>query len=273
MTDTRSDTRAVLAACRRLLRPVMRILLRHGVMYREFADLIKALYVEVASAEFGLRGRPTNVARTSLLTGLDRKEIKRLRDAARAPELAPASDQSRQSRLARVLSAWHQDPAFGAEGEPEPLPVNAAGGPSIAALVRAYGGDVPVSTVLKELVRIGAVTEQPDGRYRPIRRYYMPLQADTAALARAGSVLEDIGATVAHNLLRSPAAAARFEGRATNVMMDADAIKAFRQYVEEQGQQFLERIDEWLTAHESRDAPAGERLRLGLGLYWIEDHR
>ena len=83
-------------------------MIKHGVMHREFVELTKEIYVEIASSDYGLRGRPTNAARMALLTGLDRKEVRRIRkkldQGAAAPEPA-----HQQDRIARVLAGWHQD--------------------------------------------------------------------------------------------------------------------------------------------------------------------
>ena len=258
----------LLAACRRLLRPVVRILLRHGVTYRQLATLCKELYVEVASADYGLRGRPTNVSRTALLTGLDRKEVKRLRDTYAGKLSEP---KRRQDRISRVLSAWFQDPRYAAAGKPNALPFESVTGPNFVALVDGYGGDVPPKALLKELKRAGAVTQDDQGLLHAVTRYYMPAHTEAAALERAGSVLEDLGNTVAHNLFRRSESEARFERRATNTMMDARSAKAFREFLERDGQQFLERADAWLSLHEGSAATTGNRVRLGVGLYGIEE--
>jgi len=55
-----------------------------GITWKDFAELAKATYVEVATQEFGKRGRPTNVSRTAVLTGLARREV---RKAARGDSL------------------------------------------------------------------------------------------------------------------------------------------------------------------------------------------
>jgi hypothetical protein len=56
--------------------------------------------------------------------------------------------------------------------------------------------------------------------------------------------------------------------------MPADAVPAFAQLLEKEAQTFLERVDEWLTAHENkpnRAHTAGPAIRLGIGLYQIQD--
>lgn len=261
----------VLAACRQLLRPIVRLLLRYGVMQRDFSELCKEVFVEVATREYGLQGRPTNVSRTALLTGLDRKEVRRIRELLDAT-VDDSQSPSRQDRLTRVLSGWHQDPEFSRDGVPLELPMaGLAAEASFTALVQRYGGDVPAVALLKELKRAGAVAEQAE-RLRALTRYYMPAATDAAALQRAGGVLEDLGNTVVHNLLPAPREPQpRFEGRATNPTIAPAALPEFRELLEQRGQAFLEEIDAWLTAHEAAPDDATPRLRLGVGIYGIQD--
>ena len=70
----------VLNAFLLVMRPVVRILLRYGIGYREFAEITKTAFVDIASSDFGIRGRPTNISRVAVMTGLTRKEVRRLRD-------------------------------------------------------------------------------------------------------------------------------------------------------------------------------------------------
>jgi hypothetical protein len=82
-------------------------------------------------------------------------------------------------------------------------------------------------------------------------------------------VLADLATTVEHNLSREPREPTRFEGRAQNRHIDPRHLPAFRGFVEREAQGFLERVDEWLSAHE---APTTEpALRLGVGVYAIQD--
>ena len=73
------DRCAVVQTCRVLLRPIASLLLKCGMTWREFSELSKGVFVAVASDEHGLNGRPTNVSRVSILTGVSRKEIARVR--------------------------------------------------------------------------------------------------------------------------------------------------------------------------------------------------
>jgi len=261
--------RPILTACRTWLRPVARWLLRSGVTWKEFAELSRNVFVATASEEFGIRGRPTNVSRVALLTGLARREVRRERVAA---ALAPAAEEA-LNHASRVLSGWHLDADFLDElGRPRVLPATGDGA-TFATLLKRYAGDIPTTALVKELLRAGSI-ERVDGRsYRVLRRYYMPRPMDGKSVERAGSVLADIVATVEHNLSRSAAEPARFEGRAQNRYVDPRNLPAFRAFLEREGQGFLERVDDWLTAHEVPAHAAGDtpRLRLGVGVYAIND--
>ena len=265
---------SALAACRAVLRPLVRMLLKHGVMHKEFVELSKEIYVDVARREYGLRGRPTNVSRVVLLTGIGRKEVTRLRD--QLEQAGPADEQTatqgKQNRIARVLSGWHQDPDYlDAVGEPRVLPVEGPA-PSFEELVKRYGGDVPGVTIFRELKRTGAIRATNGDKIEVLRRNYRLDTADPDALTRAGSVLADIGNTVTHNLYHDAKEPTRFEARATNTNIPSSAMPAYRQFIYRQSQAFLETVDEWLTHHEIADADVSKTpvQRIGLGMYWIQ---
>jgi hypothetical protein len=149
------------------------------------------------------------------------------------------------------------------------LPASGVGA-TFATLVRRYAGDIPATALTKELLRSESIARGEDGLFRALRRFYMPRSMDGQAVERAGNVLADLASTVEHNLAREGSEPARFEGRAQNRHVDPRHLPAFRAFMEREGQAFLERCDEWLTAHEA-SAAAGPRVRLGVGIYAIQD--
>jgi hypothetical protein len=249
-----------------LLRPIVRLLLELGVSVKDFNEIAKQVYVDVASSEYGIRNRPTNASRVAILTGLSRREVARVRDTLQGdpPEF---SDES--TVLGRVLSGWHQDDAFTTNGVPDELP---AGGPrSLTALLERYAPDVPPTAVLKELNRVGAIEIGADGSARALMRYYMPLELDAASVERYGSVLSDLASTINHNVLDTEVRRRRFEGRAVNPRLGRADLDEFRGWLAERGQWFLEEVDAWLTAHELANDATEPALRIGAGLYFIAD--
>lgn len=267
MSDAKTTA---LTALRLVFRPVARIMLRAGINWRELTDVLKATYVEVATEDYGIRGRPTNISRVAILTGLSRKEVKRLRDLL---ETSSPEAFSRINSATRVLSGWHQDGDF-LDQSGNPMALEIQGEPvSFEALCRRFGGGIAASTMLKELKHVGAVAEQEDGKVIVMMRTYMPTMMDPERMLSSGSVLEDMGYTVAYNLDRSDEDPGRFERRATNTRIPATEVEAFRKFVEIEGQAFLERIDAWLSEHELDEGDDSESIRLGIGTYWIEGRK
>ncbi len=268
MTETRKPQ--VLRALRWLLRPIFRILLGAGVTWKEAAEVCKLTLVEVASRDFGLHGRPTNVSRVAIMTGLGRREVSRLRRELEAEE--PIALEA-MNAATRVLTGWHLDRDFQtADGKPRDLDSDdeTAG---FVALCHRYAGDVAAVTMQRELQRAGALELRSGGQLRVLQRYYMPSPLDPEAVIRAGSVISDLGSTVAFNLSRKPEAATRFEGRASNMHMRLVDTEEFRAFLELEGQAFLERTDAWLSEHEASDSAKARyrTTRMGVGVYQIHD--
>lgn len=261
--------RALLASIRLLLKPIVRLLLKGGVPFREFSDVAQAVYVDVATDEFGIRGRPTNVSRVSMLTGINRRSVAALRAAGRDEPAVAADYMSPGSRL---LSGWYQDPTYSAAGgEPRALLVE-GDSLSFQSLAREYAPDLPHIAVLKELKSAGAVEEMPDGRVIAVMRNYIPLQLDDKQIQLWGSFLHDVGNTLTYDVTRASEDAPRFVRRAINLRVKRSVLPAFRTFLGTQGQDFLVRIDNWLTQHQaSPDAGDSEVAKLGAGVFHIEE--
>ena len=252
------------------MRPIARLLIRGGVPFKDFVDLAKEAYVEVAGRDYGLRGRQTNTARVAILTGLSRKEVTRVRKALAAERTEETGGYA--NHASRVLAGWHQDEDFLDVGG-KPLPLNADDtAPSMDELLRRYGGDMPAGALLTELKHVDAVRSDEQGRLVANKRYYMPTHLEPSAIDRSGSVIADLAATVTHNLYRGDDVPSRFEGRATNLRVKRKALEAFSRLVEEEGEKLLYAMDDWLTRHEvGEDEPESAGIRLGVGVYLIED--
>ncbi len=115
--------KAVSAAVTNILRHLVRLLLRNGIPYRTFSDIAKRVYVDVATEEFGIPGRNQSKSRVSILTGLSRKEVLRVR---RLPSHDDLGAGARYNRAARVIAGWVRDRRFcNSSGNPSDLPFEA----------------------------------------------------------------------------------------------------------------------------------------------------
>ena len=123
-----------------LLRPLVKILLQHGISAAEFTEITHQVFVDVAENDFLIEGKKQSTARIAVLTGLHRTEVARLR---KLPETT-TEDEAWQfhNRAARVVSGWVRDENFQIRGEPKTLPIEGESG-SFSALVKQYSGGMP----------------------------------------------------------------------------------------------------------------------------------
>ncbi len=257
------------SSCRVILRPLASIFLRCGLTWKEFSDLAKSVFVQAATEEYGIKGRPTNVSRVSILTGISRKEVKRQRVLPEETSVA----KGKTTDATRVLSGWHQDPIYlSVESAPRTLPERGTE-PSFETLCTRYGGDISATTLLKELLKTQAVERTADGQLRALKRYYQPAAHDDELLLYASSRIKDLAETMNNNLFPDKMNAPRFEGYADNDRIAPDMVPKFREFLDKRGQAFLEEIDDWLTEHAADDNNTTDRIRLGIGLYAIEDNK
>ncbi len=267
-----ASTDQILQSTHQWLKPLIHVLLSCGITWKEFAELSKMTYVEVATENFGKRGRPTNVSRTAVLTGLVRRDVRKQRQILSE---APTPLAGYVTKASLVLSAWHLDPDFrDRRGRPAILRMAGKGCTFGALLERSGGCDVRPSTLLKELVSAGAVRIRADGRLQAMQRNYIPHAMDEQLIRLWGTVIADVAATYVHNLTRTPKTKKRFERAAVNDHLPKAAIPEFANLLEREGQAFLERIDQWLTTQERKPGSSKgrvETVRLGVGLYHIQD--
>ena len=231
---TPPDGARLQAPLARLLRPLVRLLVRAGVTFPALCDLLRELYVNVAEYDFALSGKEQTDSRVSLLTGIHRKEVRRLRGAGAPVSAVPAT----VSRTSRIIARWLADPAFTDEaGHPRPLPRTAeAGHPSFEALVASVTKDVRPRAVLDEWLDRGLVAEVAGGRLTLAEAAYVPGGGSDQQLYYFGRNLHDHVAAAVTNVLEpkprfleravhydglSPALARHLESRARELAMEA----------------------------------------------------
>lgn len=243
--------------------------LKCGMTWMEFAELSKSMFVQAATDEYGINGRPTNISRVSILTGISRKEVKRQRELI--SNEAPAKP-AKTTDATRVLSGWHQDPVYlDAKSNPRSMPEKGPA-PSFEALCQNYGGDIPTHAMLKELLKTKAVERLPDGGLGAISRFYQPAVHDDENLRWAVQMIRDLVETMNNNVFLDDTRSPRFGRKAENERIPKRAIPAFRRHLTERGQAFLEEIDDWLTEHvASETTETTECARIGVGMFAIEE--
>ncbi|WP_293763291.1 DUF6502 family protein [uncultured Aquitalea sp.] len=157
MSTPATPSPKLIRALRHLLAPLIRLLLSQGFGYPAFAELMKRVYVDVADKHFQLNGKQTD-SRISLLSGVHRKDVKRLREAAEAP--LDLTRDSHSSQSAQLLSVWMGDERFtDSQGQPLPLArlASQGGEKSFEFMAHDFNKDMRPRVFLDEWQRVGIV--------------------------------------------------------------------------------------------------------------------
>ena len=273
MTDSLRD--GLLTAYRVLMQPLVRILIRHGVSYNEFNEVLKNVFVEVAERDFGIPKRKPSQSRIAILTGLTRKEV--AKQKAILDGGAEIQDISNLNRVTRVLLGWHTDPDYtGPYGVPLELQFDSTDGVGFTALVRKYSGDMAARAMLDELLRVGAVEKIAAGSFKILTRAYVPESLHADALERLGGVIKNFVTTVEFNTEKSAPGSGRFERVVfADNGLKLELLPSFDRLLRTKGQQLLVELDNWLGAQEPTDADENNSVgtvRTGVGIYhFIEE--
>ncbi len=269
-----SVKQALLAAFRVLMGPLVRILLRQGISYAEYSEVAKAVYVEVALKDFKVTGRKATRTRIAVMTGLTRKEVKRVIDEAVKERFELKTS---FNRLGRVLVGWHTDAEFtGPYGMPLELQYETGnpGDATFSVLVKKHSGDMSPRSILDELIRVGAVRETDADWYRVMRREYIPEAKGTHTFERTGVVVRNFVNTVDFNMTKSAPGKGRFERHVTaDDGIRKEDLPKFDQYLRERCQALLEEMDNWLAGLPKPDPVQGDEvIHTGIGIYHYMSH-
>lgn len=267
-----SERPATHSMIKKALRPLVRLLLRNGVAYADFSALARQIFVEVASEDFGLPGRKQSVSRVSVLTGVNRKEVKRILDEPE--ESAPPEKEN--NRAARVISGWMRDSDFKTtKGKPRILGLgdaDAEGG--FEDLVKRYSGDMTSRAILDELERVGAVSvDKNKTKVKLLSNGYVPTASNEELLRLSGDSINDLLETIDHNF-KEDKDTTRLQLQLAYDDVPINGVELFRNLSNEKSLELLNYLDEFLATQDRSINPAvkGEgRYRTGLGIYYFEE--
>jgi len=256
----------------RMLRAVVRHLIAQGITHPALTQMLRAIYLEVAEAEFALAFKRQTDSRLSLLTGLNRKEISRLR-RVRQPAHAPIVVED--TLITHVIGRWMAGPPYAdADGTPRRLPYEStrASVASFARLVRDLSVDIPVRSVLDELLRVGVVALLPQGDVELRREAHIPSEDAAAKLTFLGTDPAELFDTIMHNIEHPDAP--RLQRKVVYDNISAATLAELRSAAQRTGEAFIRRANALLAAHDrdrNPDAPPGERIRVVLATYYFEE--
>ncbi len=263
-----SPPASLIRALRRVMRPLVRLMLQRGITYTYFADLLKGVFVEVADREFRLDAKPPTDSRISLLTGVHRKDVRRLREhAPEAGEDLPAA----VSLGAHLVSTWTSVAPFCSRpGTPAPLPRLASSGSdkSFDALVAHVSKDIRARVVLDEWLRLGIAHIDDDDRVHLETSAFVPQKGFDEKVAYFAHNVHDHAAAAVHNL--SGEGRPFFERSVHYDTLSPASVETLRNAVSTEGMQALIGFNRLASELEQKDpAEKSSPQRITIGLYFF----
>lgn len=263
----------ILGAILLMLRPIVRALLRGGIGYREFSEIAKTAFVETATKDYGLRGRPTNISRVAVMTGLTRKEVRRIRNKTDAKEETVVL---KTTPVSQILHRWYTDEAFLTKsGDPRALNFD-GDGVTFTTLVKKYGGDVPPGAMRTELNRIDALSVNEDGLMRPTKRVAYNIELHDRLIGGLAGIIYPAALNLAHNITSGDDSDHWINMTATSKFVRESDRGRIMRISSDRVVEFLETVDDMYGAYETlyeRDGDSTGSSAVGVGVFYFEEDK
>ena len=249
---------------------MVKLMLSRGITYPYLTDLLKALFVDVADKDFRLDEKQPTDSRVSLVSGVHRKEVNRLRqEMASDAEIVP----SVVSLGAQLVAVWLGSAQYLDENnQPKPLArfVSEGGDMSFEALVAGVNSDIRPRVVLDEWLRLGVVHYDEQHRVCLNVAAFIPAEGFDEKAFYFGHNLHDHAAAAAHNLL---GVGKPFIERTVHYdALSADSVAALAEHSGQVGMEALLAINKSAMALETADASdTAPRQRMTFGIYFYSE--
>lgn len=245
-----------------ILRPLVRMLLKHGVSHRTLEQQVRHIFVSEAASMLRDRGTKPTVSSLAVLTGLSRKEVKRILEADFD---GLAEETVSRNRIVRTLSAWCNHEDFSTDGLPNPLLNEGEGG--FSELVKRFSGDMTPAAMLAILLHSENVV-QVNGRLQLQKKEYLPLETSHERLMLFGTDTSELMGTIERNLECS-SSERWFQRKVSSHLLDKNAVEEFRAMSNQKSMDLLEYYDHWLSKHELQENDPNAKY-VAVGIYYTE---
>ncbi len=253
-----------------ILRPIIREMIGRGVAFGRLESRLREMFVRLADSEFSLPNRQQTDSRISVLTGINRKEVRRIRHSP-IRQVEPKSFE--RNLGADIVGRWTTDPrTTDGNGRAMPLPFRSRSGMSFVRLVRETTTDLRPRAILDELVRTGVAAVEPSGDVRLNSDAYVPSKGMPEKLAMLSHDPAELVTTMLRNIfgrVEDP----HLQQRVAYDNLGAEGIEKVRSQLRRRTERFLNDIDRLVARFDrdrSSEAPGGDRRYVSLGVYYYE---
>lgn len=267
--DHEQTHKAISKALKFLLKPLVRLLIRQQLTFPFVRDLLKQVYVEQAAELIKQDGQSVNFSRLFILTGVHRKDIKRLTEQADEE----VSDAENRSLGGMLIARWLGLRQYQTDqGGPRDLALNGSEQePGFEQLVSEVSKDIRPRAMLDEWLRQGIVTQQ-DEHIVLNQQAFIPSQDFEQLSDYFGKHIHDHLAASIHNLMDD--GEPMFERSVYYPRLTPQSIELLKQQAQQEAGQLLQNLNQQalqLYVQDQHDPSATQRFRLGC--YWYDEEK
>lgn len=262
-----SETRKqLLYALRRVLRPIVRILIRAGIRFDEFSELARGVYVETAVRDGIDHAVVPTRARIAVVTGVTRPQVDYYIDNEGA---LPLADPTLATALVEILQKWHTDSQYvGPYGIPLELEFDSPPGRCFRSLVEMVDRRISSGIALEELLRVGSVTRAGEKHFRAVSRYFMmPESMSPEQIEYFGKTLPRLARTLEYNMNPKNVEKRLERFVIADRGLPAEVVPEFEKYARTRTIDFLLELDNWLIPYASGESESGDRINVGVNAF------
>lgn len=251
---------AAVVACGTVLRPLIDLLLRNGLSFKEFCSIAKEVFVEVALKN---KSGKLNISDIAIKTGISRKGVKQ---ALTSSDSTMPRVESPSLYYIKVLEVWHTDRRYLDENnKPVKLAYIDDQSVSLLQLISGIGVDVPPSAILKDLISSGIIDIDENGLYFPKDRSAIKQSHDPHALVHSGAFLAAHAKTILRNI-SDDQSSKLFERQTFTFQLHENRVEEFEKTSKVMCRRYLSEMEDYLVS--ISDKSLNDRTRvLGMGIY------
>lgn len=263
-----SNNQLLLAqAIKRVLRPFVRLMLAHNLTYTFLIDILKTLFVEVADAEFLIDGKRQTDSRISLISGVHRKDVKRLREEA--PQVEDVMPEN-VSLGSQIIAIWSANPRYlDEDGMPKPLMrfSQAEDDVSFESLVKSVSKDIHPRSVLDEWLRLGVASLDTENVVHLTTDAFVPQEGFAEKVYYFANNMHDHAQATVSNVIGGRESflerCVHYDG------LTQESVKQLHELTKKQGMKSLREVNKLADALATKDQSSVDaNMRMTYGVYY-----
>ncbi len=259
--------KVLIKAVGKILNPILNMWMSKGLSYVEFSKLTRQIFVKMAKKQIQEKNEEATYSRVAVITGLTRQMVTNLSKAS----VDDIIEDDNGNRATKILSYWLIDEDFLTDrGKPSQLST----GPKLlesqfAKLVKRYAGDIPVKTVLEELISIRAIEYVNQYDVKLITKGYTPNKDISELIRIVGEDTSDLLQTMNHNITTIPEERF-FQKKVFHDGISSEELEAIRLFTKQKSQKLLEDIYKDLSQYGKSKRKNKENIETGIGVFYYE---